>query len=925
MKFLWIILVILLPSVKADDQYLISQMEGLRNSLAVDDPARVELTLRLADLYFDVSIREGRETTEEMLKEHRKRALSLYSDPLSGTNGIPRAEGELRIKIEFQMARLLTRLDDGKQAEAYYLSVFNNPKSPTKVKEQSALALAEWYEEQARFKDANHYYQNSIKLCDGIETCNYAHYRRAWLLYKESKLDEAIVELEKSLWDPQGNIKENSLQDYLMFLSNRPSDGLEEFAKIKKLSQKIKRPHLTRDLMEAFYVAGNRQAGSNTLDLINTQTPNTYYEIRLLEEFYGFRNWEQVEVYLNKLAHKSPKDLPLKKEEADEANKILRRLLVQLDAEAQVVKDLRIYLLNSIDIYLVLYPNDDLRIKLQQGWLSAQTDEQAKLLKLEQWINEDLAFKVASSEIRKLRQSRLSLAQKLSQPQIVISEALAIAEILKGDDEAREFHYVAAYELYKLENFTAAQKQFNFLVESAMTKSFADKWAILSQNLLLDLYNKNKNYQAIIAQSTKWLEFSAFQTNELTKENEQMRLVRNQARFEKAFSLGDSKEALGEFMYFCNANLFAEKACPNAKVLAVKLKDQATLIFLLEKFNDEKALMVEYELMGEFAKAAKLNEKFNLHAKASVETYLKVAMLYELEADFANRDRILTKLMAKMKADKQIPYEYESLVYLTLQEANLLDHAALSLPWSLARKVTLANRLEEANSHAQTQSILLSQSTSTGPAWSRLVLSNLQKEFETLSKFGFYGSNGKVRFKRRTNAIESFVQKANKQLSGADSETRVYILQMLKLAYQNLAIEIHSTPIPDGLDAETLSEVMTQLATLAAPFEQVAIDYENLQNSELEQIGTKKDHVLANLESGEQNYATFIEIPQKQVHLVSSLNFENFLTLKQKLSTTFESRDVLSELENFFAQNNNQRLAAYFTGRKEALASENNP
>src|SRR5690606_17328580 len=72
--------------------YLIEEMEGLRNSLEIDDPSREELTLRLADLYFDASIKEGDSKTDpKILEMNRKKALSLYTDSLNGTNGLEKA------------------------------------------------------------------------------------------------------------------------------------------------------------------------------------------------------------------------------------------------------------------------------------------------------------------------------------------------------------------------------------------------------------------------------------------------------------------------------------------------------------------------------------------------------------------------------------------------------------------------------------------------------------------------------------------------------------------------------------------------------------------------------------------------------------------------------------------------------------------
>ncbi len=134
-----------------DSKYLIQEMESLRDSLNIDDPKRIDLTLRLADLYFDISILEGKKEDSETLKKDRLKALDLYKHSLNGTDNLKAATGLNRIKIQFQLGRLLTRLDEGKVAEPYYLDIIINSTAPKKMIEQSALALAEYYEEMANY------------------------------------------------------------------------------------------------------------------------------------------------------------------------------------------------------------------------------------------------------------------------------------------------------------------------------------------------------------------------------------------------------------------------------------------------------------------------------------------------------------------------------------------------------------------------------------------------------------------------------------------------------------------------------------------------------------------------------------------------------------------------------------------------------
>lgn len=905
-------------------EYLITEMENLRNSLDLDDPSRVELTLRLADLYFDVSIKEGDgKASKEDLKAQREKALDLYRHSLNGTNGLKKAEGSNRVKIQFQMARLLTRLDEKERAEKYYLDVLNNNKTSKKLVEQSALGLAEWYEEDAQYIKANANYKKAIELCDAVQTCNYAHYRRAWLLYKDTKLPEAIEELKLSLWDQDKNIRENSLQDLLMFMSNADTDGFTELSYINDLSKKINRPDLAQKLTEAFYVAGNRRAGSNLLAEINKEDNNLYFDVRLLEEFYGFRNWDKVEHYLTQLEKKTISDIPKNKTHQKEILKIMRRFVVQVDAETSVVKELNTFLKRSIDVYLTLYPNDELRKNMQQGWLKATESEIEKIERIGLWIDQDIKFGFKPSEIRKLRQTRLSYAQKHKKMDIVLHEALELKQLLKDSNESREFTYVAAREYYERKELDKALPLFKVLADSvAMTKS-ADKWALLAQNLVLDIYNQKKDFTSLMAQVALWKSIPELSNDKkLTKELVTMDQIYIQADFENSAGLGETKEGLEAFYNFCFKGVFAEKSCPNAKVLAVKLKDQSKLVSLLEKENDEKALVTEYELMGRFSDAAKLQEKLYLNKKSGVDTYLKIALLFELDQDFKNRDRLLSKLVKKLKKDKKIDKKYEAAIFLTLDEAGLINERSLSIPWSLKRKLSLADRLQTTDGSKKAKKIILSQKESVGPTWSKLILAKLQKEYAKPSRINFYGRGSKWKFKKRTRAIDKFSKLANSYLEGADAQTRIYILQMLKSTYQIMAIELQSTPLPEGLDDETLAQVMNQLADLAAPFNTTASDYERLQQEQIKNLETDlemKNKVIANLESGNEDFVSFIEFNKFETHNLSAIDYTKSIELKNRLLLNPEDLVALKELEAFYKDNKSLRVSSYFKGRANNL------
>lgn len=337
------------------------------------------------------------------------------------------------------------------------------------------------------------------------DTCNYVRYRKAWLHYKIGELAPAIENMRLSLWDKKGQIREQSLRDFIVFISNDTTEGFEELKEIESLSKKINRPGLLRDLAEAFYTAGNRKAGTNVLAHINSKKPNFYYNIRLMEEFYGFRSWDDVDQYLSAVENESIADVPVDEKESKEIVKIFRRIIVQLDAESKQNSQAKPYLKRSIETYLKHFPRDEMRKKMQEGWLAVVDDNNEKIEKLKTWIVEGLQNDESPKDIRQLRQTRLSLAQKEKLVDIEIEESLALSEMeVVSPNERREFQYVAARAYYGQKNYDNALPIFKKLASQGANASQADKWAILSQNLVLDIYNTQKNYQGIIDQVNSW-------------------------------------------------------------------------------------------------------------------------------------------------------------------------------------------------------------------------------------------------------------------------------------------------------------------------------------------------------------------------------------------------------------------------------------
>ncbi|MBT4790971.1 MAG: hypothetical protein HON90_05330 [Halobacteriovoraceae bacterium] len=912
----------LLSAPSYADQYLIDEMESLKLSLEKNDPDRTELSLRLADLYFDVSIQEG-EGTQRI--EQRKKALKLYQDALFARDGLRELSARKKIIIKFQIARVLNKLNQQNEAKPYFNAVYSSQLANKKLKRESAFSLAEYYEEKINFNKSNEFYLKAIELCETHESLNYAHYKRAWLHYKEAKLEIAISELKLSLFEKDGLVRDKVVNDLFLFFSARVTNGDPELAYVKKLIKKTGKKDLVKRLVEAFYGAGNRLAGSTVLVQLNEQNPDPFYEMRLLEEFYGFRDVDRLDKYLSRLENRSLVDIPRDKEEAIEFKAMLKRVIVQFASETETNKKFVNILKRSILRYLSFYPNDEMRNKMQQGWLQAEKKSFEKINQLAKWIDEDIKFGFDSKHIRKLRQTRLSLAQKEKKSDVMIVESLAIAKILEKSNESREFHYIAAYELYKNKKYTQAMAIFKSLAMLS-SKTIVDKWAIQSQNLVLDILNSKKEYLALIKQADSWLNNKKISEQlSLKKDLLEMKSVKTQASYAIVIGMGENQLALDKFYSFCYAKIYEEKSCANAKVLAIKLKDQSKLISLLEKNHDEKTLMVEYELMGRFSDAAKLQEKYLLTRKASVLTFLKIALLYEVDANFVKRDKVLKKLIAKIKRDKKINKEYETAIYKTLEQANLLNNKTLLLPWSVSKKIQLAQRLSVETPNRENKKIIAAQKSYTGSTWAIIALNKVQALFRKQAKTKFYGRRSKTLFKRRLKKIDTFVKIAKSYLKGSDTQTRIYILDMLKLAYLNLSNEILATPLPKGLTPDILAQVQTSLSQMSTPYATIVKDYDRLQKTELATINPDQQNLIAKkmLDVENVNYSALVDKEEYKIHLTTMSDFGNVKILIKQLSTSPMSLEVLTSLEKQFKENNNTRLAAYFTGRLNSLKESN--
>jgi len=891
------------------NELLIKEVEQLRNQLPFKDPSRHALTLRLADIYFDAigeMVKEVSQARTAKATQYRKRAIHLYEQAIDGEKGAyPAAAGSLRTKILFQLARLYSESDAPRTAIQYWIQLVTKPEI-IEIQREAALQLAEIYEKSEKAADrhqADRNYELAIKLCGQTDVCSYAHYRRAWLYRQNQEIDRAIHEMELALLDSKGNVREESLRDLILFLGLKPGDGSQALQRIETLSAQWKRPELMAQLGDSFLAAGNKDAAVRVIAHVNALNPELSHQVRLLEEYYGLRRWEDFRQLVGTIKT-TPEDLiGLSSSKNQDVESLLKRLLVQLDGERVSHPEHGQDFVSVASVYLHLYPHGRDRMRVLDGWLAVETDPEKRIPLIAGWL-QDPTLKLEDADLLRLHESRAAAAEKTKAYPVLIEE-LGFLEVAYTDpNKKRESSYLKAVSLKELGRTEVALPLFQAL---ANVRTSPDQWAIKSQHLALDLLIKEKNYEGLLAQARSWLgtpamRESAKDKKEIEKAWVAMSHLVEETEFEMASKLGETKGALTLFSQYCLANKFFPKSCENAKVLAIKLKDQPELFAVLEKLNDLEALKGEYEAAGYFAKAAQIHEAELTKTKAlHLNESLKTALLYELDMRLEDRNRVLGLLVTNLKHSKAVPEEMELVVFITLRDAKLLSVSSLDLPWSLKARLRVANYLEESKlGNPRIRKLLLDSKEFAGAAWSDLVMANLEVDFEKQSKISFYGVGGQKKFERRLEALKIATAKAESYFQGSDIKTRLMIAQRLQNAYLGLTEEISKSPIPDGLTKEETDQVIASLAQMAEPFSAKA-----------------------------QAYAEWVT-QSKQVMVVEKANSPNpandpaisISDLKKALAGNPEDRSTIQAFHRLYAAQGKDRLAAYFEGRLKELSTE---
>ena len=601
-RFLLIILLASFSHSFFGDEIIIQEIEGLLKSLPEGDSQRRELTLRLADLYFFSAVdldkrarlaEEGSQLLDKKASSFRQRSLNLYRKSISQY----KLNKEIQIKVDFQLARLLDQLGRNRKALSFWQKSYQQRQN-LNIRREAILKFAEDAQKASHLVRAEELYKEALTLCE--EVCSFVHYRLGWVYRSQGKIIPALREIEQALWDNKGQIQEEVLRDYIAFLAQRKGNGVQEIRIIENLMERTGRKGLLEQLAFGFYSSGNNKAGTNALALVTQRNPILKNQIRLLEEYYSLRDWDEFRELYERII--SEKVLDIQGDDTKKIEQIMRRLAIQLEAEQKQNSELQAEFLAVNNLYLELFPKSEIAIKMMRSWLHVEKRPKVKIEKIAYWLGDKKRSFSAEEEIA-LREERGRLAQEQKEYTVLRLEMKRLAVIYKKKEKIEKAKYLIAYSYYKEEKLDKALPL--FLELTKVEGSTPGKWAIQSQHLSLDIFNHKKDYQKLITQADLWLK-QKWNSPSIAKELAEIRQIKEQASFENAVAAGETLTALNVFFDYCQLGKFIPQSCQNAKRLSVILKDQSKLVAVLEKIQDKKALINEYEISGYYAKAASL-------------------------------------------------------------------------------------------------------------------------------------------------------------------------------------------------------------------------------------------------------------------------------------------------------------------------------
>jgi len=821
---------------------LTKKLEVIYKNLAPNDPQRVVISLRLADLISERARKVGQLEFDKTgafgsdSESLRERALKIYGSVVSSL------EGAQKDRVLLQMGYLSELLQDADRAQKYFSEVARVTLDQ-KVKGEAYLALAENFFRSRQFPLALEAYQKSLSL--PIERRGYAQFRQAWTYYNLGEIEKASSELQGLLNSPESLQPVQSQSN-----SDVDVDFLNEVAR-DAATFLARRSRLSKSDVENFYKLIKRGAVDEHLQHLGfeAQRLGQMNDVILIWSFYYgmsthpiFRSQAQsylAEAYLA-LGQKEQTLIALKTSFDEwlgvsggchevvckETQKKNRATLISWYQSEKIKPTLS--LLEGYQAYNLAHPGD-----LEMGeWMAALKGELGDLEG-----SQKTYFNLALSQDAPEQRERLLLLA------LDAAERLPNAE---SKQEAREKylehsllkrqHWPVTYQVnmhfYNIKNFSESQVRLKEFIQS---QSAPLDLRLQSAHLFLDVLAEQLLDEMVISSAAEFSILFPGNKNEFNK-------IKNKAalNYVKKLGLDQADKALRVLEnYIDSADL-------DARDKLIYFKNKIVLYTHLKMLPEARQILTQmmrlpflepHDLVWAKTERVKLAEAAfdfeeayialkDIPSKTS-EYYLKLSLFSEVTKR-GNSAVYLTRAF-ELSQDP----EFKKAVFFDLLEKVENPNAWIekNLTWlqsvdseSVGRAFVVAHLRKRDDSLLKRGLIV----TSKGSAWGNLIwryqfLSDFGKQIETINKMTLRSNTDKVlqqSIRSRVSKLNHIEKLANAAIDKKDWSSQLVVLSALARENKRFYDEIMSLPIPEGLSEEESNQYMVLLSNQAKPFQQ---------------------------------------------------------------------------------------------------------
>ncbi len=831
-------------------QLLIEKLTQVQLNLAPNDPARVSVVLRLADLHAErarlLSMKELNEncTVCTAGEKDRQKALQFYSE------GLQKAPAAAKAKVQLQVGHLQELLGKTSDARLSYEKILNLAASSLELAD-AHFALAEMDFRASEFSKADAHFYKVLQI-EGATLKGLAAYRKAWCAFRMNQLPSAIDQLQVILQDPK--------------LQSRTAAS-------RTVADPQFLEEVSRDL--ATFMAARGIADSDPQKLYDLTPPDFKLAqvtllaregVRLGQKESAVKAWDFVyqrhsdpRIRLEALAQKSRLSFDLKRldsaagyynqalalwstagctmESCGETHGTLRQFVIGWNRLETV--QISTELLKAYSDYLGTFPEDaDMLVWAAQAavqagdgarafeWRSQASQVLAAVFQKE---SDSTAKKTVAEKLEKNLLLNIEEVEKAKDDSLLAKAQQDYLKLSPTQEKAKEVDYQIAYAIYKKGDYVNASLQMRALAMDAKVSSLIrrqaadlslDALALLKDDAKIQLWSQeyaglfpdqkaefsSLAQKSILNQSALWAQSDGpralaalkdFDSSRASVDDQKVFLKNKLILQEKLRKITEARNTADEFLKLPNLTLDEKE-------------------FALGR----KAWLAELQL--DFATALKTSEQMRFTELSADSRILKLALYAEL----AGQDP-KNHYLQFLKQSKDL--EKKALIALRLVRSSAKPGAELDIQKSILQKSPglYGQAVIEVYSTTKDRAVLekalkgkVGKEDGLVMAERLLLVDDIQAMSRQLVAHHIDGKNPKLlgaTLKERVKLLEKAENLANRAIANASWASQLLALHMIAVENQRFYDEVLSLPVPADLNEQQQQEYLQMLGQQVSP------------------------------------------------------------------------------------------------------------